>query len=500
MKVLVMEFHQESNSFCPVNTVLEDYFRCSVLEGENLIVKVKEKPLALSGMLDALEEAGMTIVPGYAMRAQAGGIVEHEVVEHFMQKMREIISDNVPLDGAFFSFHGATQSTQSEDVCGDILVEARQLLGDKTVISASSDLHANITDRMLKNVDFICGYLTYPHMDVYETGYRAARLGIRKLQGEKNLHMAWTRLPMILPASGYTTESGTLGHITQQMKKLTEDAILEDYTVFQMQPWLDVKNGGSSIITVAKDRDTAIRYAKRIAQSVWEIRDSMKPELYTMEEVVALAETCEEDKPLVVVDFSDSTNAGAAGDNFDIASYILKHARNLKTAVVINDALAVEKAFSAGVGAVLDTYIGGSRDRKRSVPIPIKATVRSLHDGEFLLEGPSMRRVSCRVGRTAVLSIDNVDVVVCTAMGSTGDPQLLRHFGVEPTFYHIVVVKANTSFRAAYEPIADRICMVDTHCAATSFLEKLPFANLPKHFYPFSKSGFPEEFDTVLCK
>lgn len=500
MKILLMEFHQESNSFCPVKTVFEDYFRCSVLEGKNLLAQIKGKQLALTGMLDALNEDGMTIVPGYAMRAPAGGVVEHKVVEHFLQKMREIIIENNPLDGVFFSLHGATQSDREDDVCGKILQEARHLLGEKTIISVSCDLHANITDLMFKNADFIIGYRTYPHMDIYETGYRAAKLGIRKIQGETNLHMACVRLPMILPACGYTTEAGELGDIMRQLKQLIKNKILEDYTVFQMQPWLDVANGGSAIITVAKNRDSAIYNAKIIAQSIWDIRTSIKPELFTMEEVISLAETCELDRPMVVVDFSDSPNAGAAGDNFDIAYYILNHAKHLKTAMVINDTSVVEQAFSGGVGAVLDTYIGGSRDYARSTPIPVKCIVRSLHDGNFLLEGPSMRRVNSNVGRTAVVSIENVDVVVCTAMANTGDPQLLRHFGIEPTFYQIVVVKANTSFRAAYECFAGNICLVDTRCAATSFLEELQFTKLPKYFYPFSKSNGLEEFSTVLCK
>jgi len=495
-----MEFHQESNSFCPVKTVFDDYSRCSVLEGENIFKKVRGKKLALAAMLDALDEAGITIVPGYAMRAPAGGIVEHVVVEHFLQKMEKAISDNMPLDGAFFSMHGATQSTQVDDVCGSILQKARKLLGKKAVISVSCDLHANVTDLMFKNADFICGYLTYPHMDIYETGYRAAKLGIRKLQGDNNLHMAWTRLPMILPACGYSTESDELGEIMQNLKNLKQNGVLEDYSVFQMQPWLDVSNGGSAIIAIARDQDTAMHYAKETAQSVWEIRDFMKPKLHDLEEVIELAKTCKVDKPLVVIDFSDSTNAGAAGDNFDIAAYILNNAGNLKTATVINDAPIVEKAFSAGVGAVLDTYIGGSRDKKRSTPVKVKAIVCSLHDGKFLLEGPSMRRVNCNIGRTAVLSIGNIDVVACTAMASTGDPQLFRHFGIEPTFYQIVIVKANNSYRPAYEKIADRICLVDTHCAATSFLETLPFKKLPGFFHPFSKSAFPEEFRVVLSK
>jgi microcystin degradation protein MlrC len=167
---------------------------------------------------------------------------------------------------------------------------------------------------------------------------------------------------------------------------------------------------------------------------------------------------------------------------------------------MVNDEAVVARAFEAGVGAKMLTTIGGSRDKARSSAVPVTALVRSLHDGSFLLEGPSMRKVGCNVGRTAVLSVGNIDVVAYSSMACTGDPQLFRHFGVEPTLYRIVIVKANTSFRAAYEKFAGRICLVDTGCAATSRLRDLPFQRLPKYFYPFSDEASPEQLNEVYVK
>lgn len=500
MRVLLMELHQESNSFSPVNSVLEDYQRCSILEGERFIEGIRGKKIALTGMLDALEEAGIDAIPGYAMRAPAGGIVEHEVVEHFIDKFTAIVKSTPDLDGCFISFHGATQSTRSQDVCGDILREARGMLGDKVVISTSYDLHANITGQIARHADFICGYRTYPHMDVYETGYRAARLGIRKLNGEGGLNMACVWVPMIQPASGYTTQSGALGGLMDALRRKEKEGALIDFSVFQMQPWLDVSCGGSAVVTIASSARDAARLARRTARELWSIRDRMQPELCSFEQIVTLAGACPDGRPLVAVDFSDSANAGAAGDNFSIAQYVMERGNGLRTAAMVNDEAVVARAFEAGVGATLRTAIGGRRDSARSSAVPVTALVRSLHDGSFLLEGPSMRKVGCNVGRTAVLSVGNMDVVVYSSMACTGDPQLFRHFGVEPTLYRIVIVKANTSFRAAYEKFAGQICLVDTGCAATSRLRDLPFKRLPAHFYPFSDEAFPKQLDEAFVK
>ena len=48
----------------------------------------------------------------------------------------------------------------------------------------------------------------------------------------------------------------------------------------------------------------------------------------------------------------------------------------------------------------------------------------------------------------------------------TVDPELFRSHGVEPLYCKIVVVKSPNGFRAAYEPIAKRIILVDTRASA----------------------------------
>ena len=489
MKVIVFEFNQESNSFCPVPSTMEDYLRCSVTEGAQMRRQVRGQALALNGMFEALEETGAKIIPGYAMRAPSGGVMEHSVLEHFLGKMRTYVTAHLPLDGALVSLHGASQSTREDDVCGVILSELRTLVGAETVIAASMDLHANVTEKMFHSANFLCGYGTYPHVDFYETGYRAARLAIRALQGEKDLHMARACVPLIAPASGYTTESGAVGEVVKEARKLVRDGVLEDCSIFQMQPWLDVKEGCGAVLTVCKDQSAAVTYATYLARRMFSIRDQMQPALCSIEEVIARAKKVDGDKPVLAVDFSDSVNAGAAGDNAAILEAVLAQKEPPRTAFVMIDREAVAAAFAAGVDAELDVMLGGTRDPARSRRIPVHARVCSLHDGNFRLEGPAMRGVTARTGRTAHLQVGNSSVIVCQALASTGDPQLFRHFGVELTLYQLVVVKACTSFRAAYTSIASEICLVDTHGAATAELESLPFRKLPRTLYPFDKSG-----------
>ena len=65
-----------------------------------------------------------------------------------------------------------------------------------------------------------------------------------------------------------------------------------------------------------------------------------------MEEVVQAAIDNAEDKPVVLVDSSDSPGAGSAGDSATVLEYLLPHRDTLRAAVAVSDTAAVEKAFA----------------------------------------------------------------------------------------------------------------------------------------------------------
>ena len=74
------------------------------------------------------------------------------------------------MDAAYFALHGAMAADNENDPEGYFLAEVRKILGPKTPIVASFDLHGIITDRMLEQIDALTIYHTYPHVDFFETG------------------------------------------------------------------------------------------------------------------------------------------------------------------------------------------------------------------------------------------------------------------------------------------------------------------------------------------
>lgn len=487
-RVFVCGMLQESNSFNPVFASFEDFQSSGIYEGEALIHAHGQAGPTIEGMIQGVSDQGFVPVGGVRMRSKSGGPVDQTVVDWFMKKTLSGLEEAGEIAGVLVSLHGATQSNVSDDVCGDILTQIRNLVGPEVVIAASCDLHANCTERMARAADFICGYQTYPHLDFFEVGYRAATLAARKINGEA-LKTARAAIPMMAPAHGYSTTRGELQELMCRGSEMVRSGQIADFSVFQVQPWLDVETSSSVVLVTAKDEQTAMDAASELIHAEFALRESLQGDrMWTVPEVIAAALKNREDRPVILVDSADSPNAGACGDSAAVLEELLPHRDSLRAAFSLNDAPAVEKAFSMGVGASGDFQLGAALAPKLSRPVLIKdAVVRSLHDGDFYLGGPAERGQRRSLGRSAVLQAGQIMILVTIRGQNNGDLQFYRSFGIEPTLCRLVCVKACSSFRAGYEPIAALICNTVTPGAACPVLSELPFEKLPKPFYPFQE-------------
>ena len=286
-KILMCGFHQESNSFNPVLASLRSF---GITPGGEAGKRLYGSRTSSGGMVTVFEDSeDVEAIYSVVMAAYSGAPVEKEVTEYFLSAVLADIRAAGKLDGVAVSLHGATMSEASDDVCGDILEAIRAEVGEEIPISAAFDLHANITDKIMKNTDYICGFLEYPHIDQYETGERAARILLDRLNGRK-AKTARVTIPMIAPAHAYTTKSGALLELTNKAREMVSSGRIIDYTVFQVQPWLDAVEMATSIIVIADDEDTAVAAATELAEGNFKIRRELQGDpLMTVEEVIEKA-------------------------------------------------------------------------------------------------------------------------------------------------------------------------------------------------------------------
>ena len=174
-RILVAECRQEVSSF---NPYLSGYGDFGIRRGAELIDYHRTVRNEIAGALTVFDAvADVEIIPAYsAFFISSGGTLAKAAWERIAAEFLDAIRTAPPVDGVYFCLHGAMASVEELDPEGWLLAETRKILGSEIPIVISLDLHGILTDRMVEHSDAIVAYHTYPHVDFFETGERAARL------------------------------------------------------------------------------------------------------------------------------------------------------------------------------------------------------------------------------------------------------------------------------------------------------------------------------------
>ena len=479
-RILICKFHQESNTFNPLINGTERFNAGDEFEGERIFANQMSEKRTICGAVTAIRECGGDVIPTIFMHSGSGGPVSDASVEHFCQRIQYYLENSGEFDGVYAELHGATCSESCDDVCGLILQRIREKIGDKPLV-ASCDLHAKITQKMLDNADTISGYQTYPHIDLYQTGYRAGKLCMLLLAGEA-ISCAACRVPMLVPPAGYTDKEGAFGNLMNRAKAMVNDGVLLDFSIFVVQPWLDVKTIDSCVLTIANDPDVANEKAADLARELFEIREQMWPDLVDVDKIIDIAEHNTSGKPVILADSADSPNGGAVGDSVYVALRLQKRDSKIRVAMSVRDEESVEQAFRMGVGAAGLFRVGSKLTPGLDGPFEGEGVVLGLYEND------PINGKHPRIGKVAVVQFGNIKMVLNTAGSSSADPALYRDFGIEPNECDLIVIKANTSFRAFFAPITDLIYVGDTPGAGASNLRRLDWKRVPQDMYPFAET------------
>ena len=112
-------------------------------------------------------------IPTLVGHALPGGAVTREAYESLVNKTLDSLRKHLPYDGLWFDIHGAMSVVGLDDPEGDFIVRIRKVVGKKTIISTSMDLHGNVSWRLAENSDLITCYRKAPHEDAMDTKERA---------------------------------------------------------------------------------------------------------------------------------------------------------------------------------------------------------------------------------------------------------------------------------------------------------------------------------------
>ncbi len=488
MRIAIAEVGQETSSFSPVVTTLDTFRQYGMVEGDDVIRTRGQGSGTLAGFFSAVREAGLSITPLPIVSAWAGasGPLTPDTLDHFRNLISRELSRLLPLDGFFFSLHGAAEAQNDPDVEGALLETARAVLGPSVPIVVPYDHHANVTRRMMAHVDGLVAHRTQPHKP-FDTGYHAAQLLIAILQQRVHPTLAWHKIPMITHQEQFLTSQGPMKRWFDQARAFEQQPGVLSVSLFPIQPWLDVPEGGWTTVVIT-DNDPALaqRLSAELAQMAWD----MRAEFWTFAsippaEAVRRAEAAPSGLT-ILSDHGDSVFGGATGDSTVILREMVAQQIQSMALVPMVDAEAARAAFAAGEGSELTLELGGKLDRMFGKPLPITVQVKQLAEG--VLEAPLGSRNVFDMGKTALVTAgpsQNIHIVVSENTGIGGNhPAVYRRHGIEPAQARMVVLKTASNFQH-YADFAREILRVDTVGPTMSHLEQLPWRQLPRPIYPF---------------
>ncbi|MGH2560927.1 MAG: M81 family metallopeptidase, partial [Thermomicrobiales bacterium] len=375
----------------------------------------------------------------------------------------------------------AMVAENEEDPEGFLLGEARRLLGERIPIVVTLDLHGIVTDRMLRHLDALAAYHTYPHNDFAETGARAARLLLRTARREVKPVTAIVRIPALVRGDELITESGLIGGRIRECQAFEAAGGLAG-NMFWGNPFTDVPDLCSySLLIADDDPDQASREAVAIAKRFWADRAAMQAPLVGLDDAVRQASALRGQGTVVLVDAADATSSGASGDSNAILRSLIEHGYQGRSLHPIVDAPAVCAAFAAGVGNRVQTKIGGSLDPDRFAPLPVEGTVRLLADGRFVNESHGTEWFA---GDTAVLEIGNHTVVVTSRPVSLYDRSLFLAHGQDPRRFDLVVQKSPHCRHEFFAAWATKLIGVDATGSTSANLPSLGHTRCQRPMYP----------------
>ena len=490
MRIAVGGLMQESNSFSPVGTVLADFESEYLLRGPEIPEFFAGTNTEIAGFLTACESADAEAIPLFAAAANSGGNVTADTFAtlsgELLGGLRQATAE-APLDVLLLALHGSMCVDGEDDPEGAVLDSCRSIVGPECVIGASLDLHANVTERMVRAADVLVGYRTYPHVDQSSTAQRAASAALAAAKGPR-LKTVLQKLPLLVQAEHMQTTDGPMHELRSQADLRETEGMAAAVSVFGVQPWLDFPGVGCSVTVVGSDEAAAHAHARRLAGEFWRRRDRFAVELMDIER--AVRDALETDGgPIVLVDSADCPSSGAPGDSAAIPAALLDHAGpgtdlgGLCLTTVV-DAEAAAAAQSAGTGGRVDLTIGGKLDPARSKGVRIAGQVERVTEGRFVRKGPAFTGLPLDAGPSAVLAHGSLRVLVTSKPVPTSDPEFFRAAGLEPTDAKIVSIKSPTLFRAAYDEFARRIIYADTPGAASANLRQFPWRRISRPIYP----------------
>lgn len=481
MKVAFAGFLHESNSFASAPADLPAFQQgggyIPMTRGAALREAIRGVNLGMAGAFDFAEKAGWQVVPILWTGAIPSAPVTRDAYEAIAAEILQGLRDAGPLDAIYLDLHGAMVAEHHPDGEGELLARIRQIHPD-VPISISLDLHGNITPQMFDLSDIMVGFRTYPHIDMAETGWRAAEALDQMLTSGKLWAKAMRAVDYLIPISWQYTNMQPAQGLYQMTRDLP--AGVATASLFMGFPASDFDGCGPAVFAYGPDAAAVEAHADAIAGALLAHEPDFAGQAFDPEDAVRVAMrlAAEARQPVIIADTQDNPGAGGSSDTTGMLRALV--ACDAQDAALGNfhDPEAAKAAHAAGVGAQIEVALGGRSGIAGDAPFLTRATVAALSDGKVHATGPYYGGTHIDMGLSAALQIGGTRVVVTSHIAQMADRNFYRMVGIEPEAQKILVNKSSVHFRADFEPIAETILVATAPGAMPLCPSSLPWTSL----------------------
>jgi microcystin degradation protein MlrC len=480
-RIAIGGVQHETNTFASSRATFEEFVHADawpgLSRGAALIDSVRGINLPIAGFVERALHDGHELKPLLWCSAQPSGPVTRDAFERIAFILLEDLAAVLPVDAVYLDLHGAMVAEHCDDADGELLRRVRDLVGEKTTVVASLDLHANVSQTMLEQASALIAYRTYPHVDMAQTGARAASL-IPRIAKTPPLKRALEHARFLMPLTSQCTLIEPCRSLMARAAELERGPILSLHFTPGF-PLADVAECGPCVFGYGTDdsiRAAVAELAEDVARSeaaaathFWGIEDAVRRALEVAR--VGLG-------PVILVDTQDNPGAGGNGDGTSIIKALISARAEDVVAGLICDPDCARQAHAAGIGARLRVSLGGKSGFPGETPIEAEFRVESLGDGRFTGTGPFYLGTRMDLGPMACLAIDGVRIVVASRKQQAADQAMFRHVGIEPAQQRILVLKSSVHFRADFGDLASEILIVEAPGPSPADPSRLPFRKL----------------------
>lgn len=490
-RLAIARVWHEANAFSPVPTGLDRFrmreWQCGP-DARDAYRDTATEMGAVVSFLQAREDWDGVFLR--CTSAPPGGPVEQAGLNAIFDEIIAGLADG-PWDGVYISLHGAISGTEDPGPDHTLLRRVRDAVGPHVPVAVSFDMHACLDPRIGECADIVVGYKSYPHIDMAQTAAKALALLDRMACGTESFRSLVLPVPMLPPSHSMRTAIEPMGSLVRLAAETEAAQGFGDITMFGGFAYADTPWTGASVTVCYPDggeqaHGLALASAQKLAVGMKRRHKEFLPCLPDAAQGLRQArQLLAEGRrwPVAILENADNPLSGGAGDTPALFRALVEMNPEFPALFAsFCDPDLVALAYEAGVGATLDTRLGGRLTDAFGPPVSFRGEIVRLTDGRFVNTGPMEHGRTEATGRTAVLRNGNITVVIAETAQSVNDPAWCALHGFDLTRIALFCTKAKNHFRAGFGELCEAIIDVDTPGPAPADLTLLPYRHVSPAF------------------